>query len=579
MANLSEPLDGADDDTDAGKRQEESSLLDVDEQFASTLTTLVEVVPGTAVLFGAVPDGVELVDFGLVPSSDRALISTTLSAMGNTATVAGNLTNAVNSAQGLYRVNEATLALLKSGGQLAAKDGANLGAIFVDGKLVAQARLIPYGVTAAQTIAALGPAIAMIALQMQLSEVSGLVRSNIALTSQTLKAIRHEQWAELVGLADTIDRAIAEANEIESVTKSLWQNVAGSDASLRKQHRLYRQNVNAHIQQLGKVGGHARREYLETNAETILFDSNALLISLKAHTGYMALRAARARTEGINDEHEARLLEVITREARESLDSGLRSTAQLVETLARELRIIAELPGRVTIPLTKKRRDARASRLTCAELLAAIEPLSTKLSPMTEDFDIPEVVCAPENFDVRPYLRILRWFLEDGEKLRGLAFPYQPGSHDLVAAVPFVQGKRVDATWSALAPGTWAAVRDKAASSTVVAITDRRVMTAPARALLQHGEIGSSFLLSDVRYVRVTPKRDGSTRTSLDVITHDRNRLWIFPAMAEEEKIGEIAALLDQNRAIDANEGMVVEGARMPIRDGAGRGKISDPRR
>ena len=41
-------------------------------------------------------------------------------------------------------------------------------------------------VSAAQTAAAIGPALAMVALQMQLSEITGLVRTNIALTSQVL---------------------------------------------------------------------------------------------------------------------------------------------------------------------------------------------------------------------------------------------------------------------------------------------------------------------------------------------------------------------------------------------------------
>ena len=143
-------------------------------------TTLVEVIPGTAVVFGSVPDGLDLVDFGLIPEFDRERISAALSVLGDAGTIGGNVANVVSGAQGLYRVNDATLALLKSGGELAAKDGAKLGAIFKNGDLVAQARFIPYGVTAAQAVAALGPAIAMIGLQMQLSEISGLVRGRLA---------------------------------------------------------------------------------------------------------------------------------------------------------------------------------------------------------------------------------------------------------------------------------------------------------------------------------------------------------------------------------------------------------------
>ena len=49
---------------------------------------------------------------------------------------------------------------------------------------------------------------------------------------------------------------------------------------------------------VGQIEGpdtHRRREYLQTNAEAILFDANALLSSVKAWTGYQALRGAPKR--------------------------------------------------------------------------------------------------------------------------------------------------------------------------------------------------------------------------------------------------------------------------------------------
>ena len=172
---------------------------DIDSTTASTV--LAEVLPGIAVVFGEVPAELklDLIDFGLVPAADRMQISAVLASIGNTATVAGNLGNAFASVQGLYRISDATQALLKAGGTLAVKDGANLGTVITSGGF-AQARFIPVtAVSAAQTAAAIGPALAMVALQMQLSEITGLVRTNIALTSQVLTTIRNEQWAELTG--------------------------------------------------------------------------------------------------------------------------------------------------------------------------------------------------------------------------------------------------------------------------------------------------------------------------------------------------------------------------------------------
>src|SRR5664280_1860817 len=164
---------------------------DIDSTTASTI--LAEVLPGVAVVFGEVPAELklDLIDFGLVSAADRKQISTVLASIGNTATVAGNLGNAFASMQGLYRISDATQALLNAGGTLAIKDGANLGTVISSSGL-AQARFIPLAaVSAAGIAAAIGPALAMVALQMKMSEITGLVRTNIALTSQVLATIRH----------------------------------------------------------------------------------------------------------------------------------------------------------------------------------------------------------------------------------------------------------------------------------------------------------------------------------------------------------------------------------------------------
>lgn len=552
----SDALKGPADDVDADAEAEETSASDSTELVTTPSTTLVEVIPGIAVVFGDVPEGLELVDFGVIPDFDRVQLSTVLGSIGNAGTVAGNLANAVTSAQGLYRVNDATLTLLKSGGELAAKDGAKLGAIFKNGELVAQARFIPASITAAQTVAAIGPAVAMIALQMQLSEISGLIQTNIALTTQTLKAIRHDQWAELNGLVKSIDRVLDQASKVGGLTKSLWESVAGNEASLDKQLDLYKRNVNDHVKQLDRLKGSTRRQYLEVNAEAILFDSYALLHSLKALTGYQEIRAARARAEGEHDKLEAQLVGVITEDARSEFDAAIKGSAELVESLTRELRIIAELPGLATVPLTKKRRDAKTAQLTCKQLLEAIEPMANMLQPSREELIVPDVVCAPDGLDLEPYLRILRWFMEEGEELRSVAFPYQLSTHDLVGALPFVLGKRVDATWTALTPSKWATVVDKAAASTFVAVTDRRVITASPRRLLHRGELGTVFDATEVQYVRPPQKQNETVRQTIDVITEHQNLRWMFPSDASEEEIAKLAVMLSEG-AVSTRESQV----------------------
>jgi hypothetical protein len=466
-------------------------------------------------------------------------ISTVLASIGNTATVAGNLGSAFASAQGLYRVSDATLGLLRNGATLAVKDGANLGAVFAHGRIVAQARFIPVAaVSAAQTVAALGPALAMIALQMQLSEITGLARTNIALTSQVLTTIRHGQWAELTALAATIDRAVDKAREVEAVPSSLWDSVAGSEASLRKQRDLYRLNVDDHVRQIHRLDARGRRQYFETNAEAILFDAHALLSSVKAWTGYQALHAARARAAGLEDAGEARLVDAIARDTGTELKSALAETTSLVDSLTRELRIIAELPGRDALALPGKRRDANAARQTSARLLEALEPLADALHPPVAPLEAPNVVCAPGSLDFQPCLRILRWFLEDGETLRVLGFPDQVDGSGSISSI--VSG----------AKGMLGAGKDRMATKELVAVTDRRIITAKANALLEQGEVRQNIPLDRVRYVRSAAPQDKEGRFVIDLITRDENIRWLFPTGFDNTQVDTLAAVLAESMTI-----------------------------
>ncbi|WP_411073640.1 hypothetical protein [Streptomyces sp. cmx-4-7] len=516
-----------------------TSDSDVDSRTASTV--LVEVLPGVAVVAGEVPPELkpDLIDFGIVPAADRKQISAILASIGNAATLAGNLGNAFASVQGLYKIGDTAQALLKSGATLAVKDGGNLGTVMVPGRFLHQARFYSVnGVSKAQTAASVGPALAMVALQMMLSEVSGLVRTNLAVTGQVLTTIRKDQWAELTGLIAAIDRAVDQARKIESVPTSLWDDVAGSGALLQKQLELYQGNVRDHVRQIGRADARSHREYLQTNAEAIAFDAYALLSSLKAWTGYHALRAARARAAGREDAAEAQYAEVIARDTRAEFDSTLAAMTSLVDSLTRELRIIAELPGPDAWPLPGKRKDVKAARETSARLLEAIEPLADALRPPAPPLEAPGVICAPKSLDPEPYLPILRWFLEDGETLRVLGFPDQLDALGPISAI-FSGAKE-----------KLAAARDKTAAKTLVAVTDRRIITAKTNAFLEQGEIVQDIPIDQVRYVRAATAQDRSARLAIDLITRDENIRWLFHADIDDTQVNTLASVLAESMTI-----------------------------
>ena len=537
---IAEPEEnGRSDTTDSPVVDDPASDSDIGP--ATTSTVLVEVLPGVAVVAGEVPPELkpDLVDFGIVPAADRKQISAILASIGNAATVAGNLGNAFAGVQGLYRIGHTAQALLDNGATLAAKDGGNLGAVMVSGRVMHQARFYPVNaVSKAQTAASVGPALAMLALQMMLSEVSGLVRTNLSVTSQVLTAIRKDQWAELTGLVAAIDRAVDQAREIESVPTSLWEDVAGSGALLQKQLELYEGNVRDHVRRIGGADARSHREYLQANAEVIAFDVNALLSSLKAWTGYHALRAARARAAGREDAAEAHYAEVIARDTRAEFDSALAGTTSLVDALARELRITAELRGPDAWPLPGKRKDVKAAREVSARLLEAIGPLVDALRPPAPPLEAPDVVCAPGSLDPGPYLRVLRWLFEDGEVLRVLGFPDQLDPLGPISAI--VGG----------AKEKLAAARDKATVNTLIAVTNRRIITAKANAFLEQAEIRQSIPIDQVRYVRSTTAQDRSSRLAIDLITRDENIRWLFHADIDNTRVDALAAVLAESMAI-----------------------------
>ncbi|MFB7475035.1 hypothetical protein [Kitasatospora sp. NPDC056184] len=530
--------------TDSRTGDDPATEADVDSADSTAVSTVfVEVLPGIAVVLGDVPEVLKpgLIDFGIVPAADRIRISTVLGSIGNAATLAGAVRSASAGAQGLYRVTGATQGLLTAGATLAVKDGANLGAVFANGRIIAQARFVPVAeLGLASGAASIGPALAMVALQMQLSEVTGLVRTNIALTSQVLTAVRHAQWAELAGLVSVVDRALDQARELESVPTSLWDDVAGSGAALEKQLDLYRRNVHGHVAQIDRADAPHRREYLQSNAEAIVFDAHALLSSLKAWTGYQALRAGRASTAGREDAVEARYVDVIARDTRAVLDSVLFGTADLVHSLTRELRTIAELPGRETLSqsLLGKRKDSKAAREISARLLEAIVPLADALRPPAPPLEAPDIVCAPASSDLEPYLRILQWFLEGGETLRVLALLDQSDALGPVSAILGGAKEKL------------AAARDKAAPTSLVAVTNHRILIARTNAFLGQGEIRQDIPVEQVRYVRVATAQGSGGRSAIDLITRDDNLRWLFHPDMDNAHVDALAAVLAESMTI-----------------------------
>src|SRR5690606_27269487 len=106
------------------------------------------------------------------------------------------------------------------------------------------------------------------------------------------------------------------------------------------ERKKYRDNVESHIQAIASAQVRQRREYLQSNAQAVVFDAFALLSTLKAWVGYQALAAAVAREAGAANPAEARHFESIVANTRRDAETDLANITQLLSNLTRELRII-----------------------------------------------------------------------------------------------------------------------------------------------------------------------------------------------------------------------------------------------
>lgn len=525
---------------------------------------IVELPDGYVALFDQAADGVAPFDLSLLP--DRERLAEVLGTAGNVGTLGGNIAGML---QGVYRVDAATQALLSSGAQLAVKDGANLGAIFMNGKLVGQARFIPVAATAAGLVAAIGPALAMLALQTMISDVRGLIQTNIELTFQILKEIRQKEWAKLEAMVEQVDDALDYVHKCEGVPDTLWSQIDSLDTLIREQEKLYRVKVSDHQQQLSDRGDPARREYLRMNASAIAFDSHALLRIVRARAIYDTLCAARAREKGETDPRELKLAESTSRKALRRLEESARDVRSLMGDLTREVGKVAESEDDSSLlvkvsSLTKKGKDVRESRKRASQLLEVLEPLAESVHAVPPKVVASEMVCVPEGEDIKRYLEMLRWHLGVDEELRGVAIVEEVPADDRVQGSLSSQKDGAQKPLGRVQDRVrWAkekvvsvkdGIADRFASpGLLVAVTDQRILTAEPKEFLTSGAKKESIEISEKTGVRRFPHGDAGQERERIRLTLENGEVmvWQFPEKAEQKTVNQFAVLM---RPVTAGE-------------------------
>ena len=506
-------------------------------------TIIVPIEDDYALVVGPNTKGFEKIDSSLV--ANRAL-NDLIASIGEGASLTGgaaSATNAIQHMSGLYKLDAVTKAHLAAGNALTkTADGRLIGVVRnTGGQITRQARLIPVSVPQiAGAIAAIGPAVAMAAVQMQLNNISKQISAVQQTATQTLQVLTDSRNADYLGDCQTINEVYQASSNHGYVSETDWSIVSPLVPRINSHRRYYKKQVANHQRVLNDTQRDLSRtrKYLQDNVSNILADSSAAFETLRAWASLSVLRRARAQAHG---EHPHAELPQILQE----VEADREIQRMLLMGLMRELRIISELPGASSFFFSQKRQDKTASRDTATKLLEQLNELEQQLGIKENPVPNPDVTCAPANYDVSPYTKILRWYLDEGEELKALTFPIDRLSHSLLAKAPsqFASGVNnrawlvlphaQDSTEWSLGWVKRATERAVTVSPEMVAVTGRRIITADPQEFIQKGIVKEEFSINDVTPT-FTDTDDALPELHLTQ-GEKKCREWCFPSAARVE--------------------------------------------
>lgn len=493
-------------------------------------TALVEIEPGTAVLFGSeVPEGLDVIPFALVGDRNVETLGSSIAQATGLANVAAQSVSGAMNVQGLVRLAPETVKALQTAQPLTS-GGYNLGTLASNGKIVSQVRWMPAGSAAtAGVVASVGPAIALMAIQAQLNTVIELSRDTLEMTTAVMDEVRQQKWAEVRGQQKALRQAMDEATHLGSVTDSIWREVEGRKAILNEHWDHYEERVRSHVADLFKhTEAKARQKHLSQHGVAVLSDVQALLTAQSSWFRYEGLRAASLVESAKSNEGDARLLEKVVGNARTAHSATLADTARLLDAIDREFGVMAELPGQFTVPLGKKRRaadDVRAMARSARESLARLRGLAnTSTFPTVEE---PDIAAVEDHDELDSVLGLWGFRLDHDETVLGIA-ECRAGSWILNV---------MDAGW--------------------LLVTDQRILLAKQDDFKKYAAIERSLPCDQIRYVRLREK-SGRQGPQIDIALRDEDLTLKFSRWATSDEgsaaVEEFADLLKAMMNIPAAE-------------------------
>ena len=507
-----------------------------------------------ALVVGSNTKDLEKIDSSLI--ADRAL-NDLIASIGEGASLSGGAASTANAIQhmsGLYKLDAVTKTQLAAGNALTkTADGRLIGAVRnASGQISRQARLIPVSAPQiAGAIAAIGPAIAMVAVQMQLDSISKQVSTVQHTALQTQRMLKDWQNASFHGTQQAVLRIYRKSTKEGTVSNTNWEQINGLSNDIERHRNYYKQRIKTHAQELQNCQNDVskRRNYITQHQESILFDTFAALNCIQTWCCYFQLAHERARIKGEQPT-------LTYDEMRAEVEDDLKEQRTLLHALMRELRIISELPGASSFLFSQKRQDKTASRDTATKLLEQLNELAQQLGIQENPVPIPDATCVPANYDVSPYTKILRWYLDEGEELEALTFPIDKLSHRLLATRAdqfantvnnlawLVLPRAKDSTdWSRR---DWLVRRvgqTMLVAPEMVAVTGRRIITADPQEFIQKGIVKEEFSINDVTPT-FTDTDDALPELHL-MRGEKKCREWCFPSKARSKARSVAEMLVD----------------------------------
>lgn len=231
-----------------------------------------------------------LADF---PTMNEELLRQLAPAIG-AANAGAQAAAALQSAHGVVRLAPDTLAALEAGAVPVTSGGWNLGVLATSsGKFATQVRWLPAtAATMTGTLASVGPALGLLALQWLLAQVSRQVETSNRIANDTLRELRTEKWAAVRSDSERLQQLFDQASFLGAVTPETVKEARGLHQSLSRRRVQLLNDARHHRQALGECRTlQARRAWMREHAAPMLTDIQALVLASQGCFLYEAMRA------------------------------------------------------------------------------------------------------------------------------------------------------------------------------------------------------------------------------------------------------------------------------------------------